>query len=199
MSDSRGTVLAAVPNLLSITRMALTIPFAWVMLAQRPGAAWWGGALMIIAALTDRLDGLLARRFGLESEWGRILDPLADKIASATVVIVLLLLDRIPVWFVGAVLGRDALILAGGVALRWTRGAVLPSNETGKWAMGILAATLFTLVVNAPRWVSTTLMTASAGMLVLSLVLYVRRFAALLKTVASPADNRTPKSTIRNR
>lgn len=179
MTGSPG--LLAAPNLLSITRILLVIPFVAVMFSGRRDAELWAALLMIAAAATDRLDGWIARRTGRETEWGRILDPLADKIAAAAVVIVLLLLGRIPLWFVLAVLGRDLLILAGGVFVKARRGVVLPSNATGKWAMGILAAALFALVVQAPAWVCGALIAGSTIMLAASLIQYTSRFLHVLR------------------
>ena len=131
---------------------------------------------MIIAALTDKIDGVLARKLHQTSEWGKIFDPLADKIALAACVIVLLLLQEIPPWFVIAVLLRDFLIFAGGMYIKATRGIILPSNETGKWTVGILALTLFGLVIGIPAPLSDTMMFASLAMIIMSFVLYVKRF-----------------------
>jgi len=179
---ARGTSeLLAIPNLLSISRALLVIPFAAVMLSSRPDARFWGAAIIVAAAITDKLDGLLARRFGEETEWGRILDPLADKVAAGSVALVLLVLNQIPLWFVLAVLGRDLLIVAGGMYAKARTGVILPSNETGKWAMGVLTAALFALVVNAPRWVGDMLMTAGGIMLAVSLFLYASRFRKVMK------------------
>jgi cardiolipin synthase len=185
LSGRPVTELATLPNLLSITRILLAVPFAAVMLSSRPDARWWGAAIMIVGALTDKLDGMVARRYKLQTTWGHILDPLADKIAAATIVVVLLMLDRIPVWFVAAVLGRDLAIVAGGIYLNVTRHLVLPSNETGKWAVGVLAATLFVLVVGMPSWLNDLLIAMSTLLLVLSFALYAVRFARVVKTPVS--------------
>jgi cardiolipin synthase (CMP-forming) len=189
-----------IPNILSISRALLSVPFAMVMLSPQPDARWWGAGIMLLGALTDKLDGDFARRFRMETEWGRILDPLADKVGAGVAVIVLLILREIPIWFVIAVLARDLLILAGGVVLKARRGVVLPSNDTGKWAMGVLAVALFCLVIGSPAWLSNTLMAASGCMLLVSLVLYTRRFAGLFRAPIVPRHDpvRDPQSEIRN-
>lgn len=169
------------PNLLSISRALLTIPFVIVMLSSLPTARFWGACIIVLAALTDKFDGVLARKYGYETEWGRILDPLADKAGVAAVALVLLKLGDIPSWFVIALLARDALIFLGGLMVKAKRGVVLASNQAGKWAIGIIALALFALVVGGQNPAATVLMWASTVMLAVSLGLYVRRFVETMK------------------
>jgi CDP-diacylglycerol--glycerol-3-phosphate 3-phosphatidyltransferase len=179
---SSGSVIEAtdrfltLSNFLSVLRAVLVIPFVMVMSSTDPMARWWGGALLAVAALTDKLDGMLARKYNQVTEWGRILDPLADKIGVAAVVLVLFTLKALPFWFVALVLGRDVLIFAGGVFLKATRGVVLPSNETGKWAVGIITLTIFLLVLGVHSVVTETLLYVSTFMLLISFALYLMRF-----------------------
>jgi CDP-diacylglycerol--glycerol-3-phosphate 3-phosphatidyltransferase len=169
-------------NLLSILRIVLTIPFAAVMLSSVPSAPLWGSLLLALGVLTDRLDGYFARRYDQETEWGRILDPLADKIAVAVVGLVLLILGRIPLWFVAAIVGRDLLILAGGIYLKVRMGKVLPSNWLGKWAVGIIAIALFLALLDIAPALQVVLMVAILIILLVSLFLYVKRFIEVLRT-----------------
>jgi len=168
-------------NLLSISRALLTIPFALVMLSSLPERRVWGAVVMAVAALTDKLDGVFARRFHETTEWGKILDPLADKIAVGIVGLVLLLLDVIPLWFVLTIIGRDLAIFVGGIYLKSQRGIVLQSNETGKWAVGVLSLTLFLMVIGFDGIVTDLLMGATLLMLFLSLALYIIRFADVIR------------------
>jgi len=170
-----------ISNFLSISRALLTIPFVLVMLSEYPSSRMWGGLIMFVAALTDKYDGVLARKFNQITEWGKILDPLADKIAVGAVVLVLLHLHDIPLWLVVVVLGRDILIFIGGMYIKATRGVVLPSNETGKWAVGIISLTLFLMVLDLHSWVIDVLLCISVLLLALSFVLYIKRFIEVLK------------------
>ncbi|MCZ6776553.1 MAG: CDP-alcohol phosphatidyltransferase family protein [Ignavibacteria bacterium] len=171
-----------ISNLLSVTRALLAVPFVFVMISSQPSSRVWGGIIMAVAALTDKLDGVLARKYKQMTEWGKILDPLADKIGVITVVFVLLYLDVIPVWFVAAVLARDVLILAGGLYFKAKRGVVLASNEAGKWAVGIISLTLFLLVVGVQSIVTSILLVASTILLSVSLGLYFKRFVDVIQT-----------------
>jgi len=165
-----------VSNLLSLSRILLVALFAAIMVADVPSAELWGLGLLLLAMLTDKLDGDIARRFGQESTWGRILDPLADKIGVAVVSVVLVVLEMIPLWFVALLVLRDLLILLGGVLLRVRTGVVLPSNMAGKWTVGVIAVTLLLALLRAPDGVQLAAQLISAVMAGISLVLYVQSY-----------------------
>jgi len=101
------------PNLLTVLRLALIVPIALLLLAERHGQAL---ALFVVAGLSDALDGFLARRFGWTSRLGSILDPIADKLLLNTSYICLAVTLVLPWWLAVVVLLRDALI-AGGASL----------------------------------------------------------------------------------
>jgi len=167
-------------NLLSISRALLTVPFVLIMLSAAPWKDIAGVAILLVAAATDKIDGVLARRFGEITEWGKILDPLADKIGIAALGIVLLVLGRIPLWYMMVVLIRDVLILGGGIYLKQSRGMVLASNQSGKWAVGIVSLAMFLalLRVGAP-WLESA-MAGSLILLGISLFQYTQRFIGVL-------------------
>jgi CDP-diacylglycerol--glycerol-3-phosphate 3-phosphatidyltransferase len=168
-------------NLLSISRVVLTIPFVLVMFSTIPSSRLWAALIISVAILTDKLDGVIARRYNQITEWGKILDPVADKIAVGVVAIVLIHFDAIPVWFLAAILVRDVLILVGGIYIKSARGVVLPSKETGKWAVGIISLALFVALVGIQSVLLDVLLWASVVMLVVSFSLYVVRFIETLK------------------
>jgi len=168
------------PNILSIFRALLAIPFTGVMLLPSVPMRSWAVAILVLGIITDRLDGELARARKEETEWGRILDPLADKIAAATVALVLFRLSQLPLWFIVALLGRDLLILCGGILVKARRGLVLPSNVYGKWTIGIIGLLFFSLLVEAPEAISIVLLFASAAGLLISFVAYIVRFVEVI-------------------
>jgi CDP-diacylglycerol--glycerol-3-phosphate 3-phosphatidyltransferase len=170
------------PNLLSISRAFLAIPFVLVMLVPDPPLRVWGAVIIVLAMLTDKFDGVLARRYGQQTEWGKILDPLADKIGVATVALVLLWLGDIPLWFVGALLLRDFLIFGGGMVVKATRGVVLASNQYGKWTVGIVAVTLLLALLGVLPEIRWALLGASAAGLLLSFIMYGARFLEVMNT-----------------
>lgn len=183
--SSPGTQrLLTVSNLLSLIRALLTLPFTLVMLSDMRDARWWGIGLLALAALTDKLDGDIARKFGQVTEWGKILDPLADKIGMAVLALVLVHLGLIPLWLMAVVLARDLLILIGGLYLKARRGYVEPSNTLGKWTVGVLAVTMALALLEIKGIVLEIAIWLSVGMLVLSFGGYVQVFVRALKANA---------------
>ncbi len=170
-----------VSNLLSISRAVLAVPFVLVMLSPSTSARWWGLGIIALAIVTDRLDGLIARKYHQVTEWGKILDPVADKVAVAAGGLVLVLRGALPLWFVIAIVARDLLIFSGGMYLKSRTGIVLPSNVAGKVTIGFIGVTLALAVVGVPDWLMTTGLYSSLAMLLLSLALYIIRFTRQLR------------------
>ncbi|AWN42435.1 CDP-alcohol phosphatidyltransferase family protein [Methylobacterium durans] len=106
------------PNLITLGRLVL-VPVILVLIGQ--GA--WGAALavFVVAGASDALDGFLAKRFGMESALGALLDPLADKALLVSVFVSLATVGALPVWLVAVVIARDLLIVAA-VGLAWVSG-----------------------------------------------------------------------------
>jgi CDP-diacylglycerol--glycerol-3-phosphate 3-phosphatidyltransferase len=167
-----------VSNLLSLARIALLVPILYFLLKLDNGDRILAVGLMVVASLTDFLDGQIARRYRQESEFGKVIDPLADKICAGAVVIALVSLGDVPFWFLPAVIGRDTLILLGGIYIAKTKKVIFHSNLAGKWAMAFVAAYLIvaTLRVEVLETIEAILLWGSAAFLALSLVLYGRRF-----------------------
>jgi cardiolipin synthase (CMP-forming) len=105
---------AGIPNLLSIARLVLAPVIFWAITAGRFTPAFWCFA---IAALTDGLDGMLARRFHQITPAGAYLDPIADKILLSGVYISLAVVRSVPWWLVAVIFGRDVFLLASSTVL----------------------------------------------------------------------------------
>jgi cardiolipin synthase (CMP-forming) len=119
------------PNALSVMRLVGVPIFLWAILAEHDVIAL---VTLMLSGLSDYLDGKIARRFGLESQLGQLLDPLADRLYIATTLFGLAWRDIIPWWLVAALVGRE-LLLAG--VLWWLRryGQIgLPVHFVGKAA-----------------------------------------------------------------
>ena len=168
-------------NLLSIFRALLSIPYALVMLLPDRPLRFWALGILLAGMATDKLDGDLARSRGEETEWGKILDPLADKICVAVMALVLMKVGDFPLWFVLALVIRDLLILGGGIYLKSARGVVLPSNAAGKWAATLIAFTILIVLLNLFREMQWILLAACAAGLLLSFLMYVARFMQVVR------------------
>ncbi len=127
------------PNGLSLLRVAL-LPFVLWTLWEGWNAACL--VLMLAATATDWLDGYFARRLGQVSDLGKVLDPVADKVCIGAMCVALSLWRGFPWWATAIIIGRDLLILAGGLVLMRKANAVPVSNQPGKWAAGTLAVTI---------------------------------------------------------
>ena len=103
-------------NLLSLFRLFLAIPF-WILFDQFNTP--WGPAVLfsmcILVIITDMLDGYFARKFNEVSEMGKIIDPLADKVVLAAIIIKIYLLGLIPDYYFFMIVGRDIIIFLGGI------------------------------------------------------------------------------------
>ena len=110
-----------IPNILSLARMVLLIPLAYLLLFQFTEQKTLIIIIMIAMYVTDLLDGYLARKLNQVSELGKIIDPLADKAAVIVITVILFVNGLIPVWFFTVIVLRDILILAFGLYLEKTR------------------------------------------------------------------------------
>jgi cardiolipin synthase (CMP-forming) len=114
-SARASTAIATVPNLISFARIVLIPAFVWLIVHDRTQVA--GIVLFSFVVATDWVDGAIARRTGQVSELGRILDPVADRLAVAAGVIALAVAGLFPVWAAALILVRDAGILVVGAIL----------------------------------------------------------------------------------
>lgn len=137
-----------VPNALTIVRFAAVPVFAWLYLRAGDGAAWGAGVFFAGAAITDQIDGFLARRWHVESRFGTIADPLADRLMIGTAVVLMWATGRIPLLVAAVVVGRD-LALVVGYRLLNPRGLELEVTFLGKLATWVLYASLAFALVTA--------------------------------------------------
>ena len=107
-----------VPNILTVARLA-ALPFAvWTYGLFAPGAAWTTAWIVLFAALSDVADGLIARRYHVQSEFGRWVDPIVDRLFFFTLVAMLWYFHTLPWWAVLPLLVRDGIILLLAIPTR---------------------------------------------------------------------------------
>lgn len=135
--------------------------------------------IAVVAYLSDIADGWIARRNNEISEWGKIIDPLADKVFVAVCVVALLLDQRMPMWYVAIVLARDFLILIVGVSLRRSIHFVPPSNYLGKATVLLVGFSLLFAYLQV-AWLDVYCYAVTA-FLAASLIVYAFRAVILLK------------------
>jgi cardiolipin synthase (CMP-forming) len=167
-------------NGLSALRAVLTIPAAMLLWSGQNELAMGMGVLCYI---TDILDGWLARRLNEVTEWGKVIDPLADKIFVGAITTVFVLQERLPLWFVAVILSRDLVIMLAGLYLARRTDFVLPSNYPGKAAVVCIMFTMTCVTLQFSPVLIHYGMIASCVMMGISLALYAKRFADVLQTL----------------
>lgn len=128
-----------IPNLISLARIPLAIA-ACIFLVEK------NTVLVVIVILagvfSDVIDGVIARKTDSISDWGKIFDPLADKIAIGAFIITLAFLKAVPLWFVILFLTRDAIIAAGGFFVTKKLGSPPSANRWGKYSSMVISVYL---------------------------------------------------------
>lgn len=170
-----------IPNALTLVRFAAIPLFVWLLLDDRSGPSWPAGIVFALAAFTDQLDGYLARRWRVESQFGKVADPLADRLMIDTAVIMLVAFDRLP-WAALVILLRD-LLLIGGYKLVVPRGYEFEVSRLGKIATWGLYASIGCVLVTAQGtwwpiacfWINLGLAVVAAGQYALKVRREARR------------------------
>jgi cardiolipin synthase (CMP-forming) len=160
-----------VPNALSLARLFMVPVVVALVLARADGLA---AAFFVLAAVTDFLDGRLARRAG-PTRLGQILDPLADRLMLSSVAVVLAIRGLLPVWAVAILVGRDLLALVGSLVV----GSKIRVNRVGKAATAVLMGAVVLIVVS-PGVVGKIMFYAGFGLSIVAGLMYVRSVRRIL-------------------
>ena len=135
-----SSAVITVPNILSFARIALIPVFCFLVANER--ARLWGILLFALVVSTDWVDGYVARRTGQVSELGRILDPVADRLAIGAGLLTFAISGIFPFWAALLILVRDVTLLLGGAALLWGREIRVDVRWIGKIATASLMAAI---------------------------------------------------------
>ena len=139
-------------NLLSFFRLLLAIPL-WILFDdfQSANTRFIIVVICLIAALTDTMDGYLARKFHEVTEFGKIIDPLADKVIIGIVIIKLFLIGKVSGTYLLLILSRDLLIFVGGIFVAKKIKKILPSNMLGKITVTNIGLVIFLIIINISK------------------------------------------------
>ncbi len=171
---SNPSDIITIPNILSFIRLCMVPLIVWLYCGKEDDL--WTGTVLIISGLTDLVDGFLARHFGWISDLGKILDPVADKLTQAAMLICLIL--RYPWMLLPFLLmvAKELFMTVSGLMVVRRTGSVFSSRWHGKVATVLLYAMMILHVFwsDIPRAWSTASILASAAMIALSFILYGR-------------------------
>ncbi|MCL2029576.1 MAG: CDP-diacylglycerol--glycerol-3-phosphate 3-phosphatidyltransferase [Deltaproteobacteria bacterium] len=167
------------PNAITLGRLSAVPLIVWLLTVYNDGGVWISAITALIylaAALTDLLDGHLARRYNLVSNLGAFLDPLADKLLAASALIMLLPLGRVPAWVVFLILARE-MAVTGLRAIAAEKGLVISASESAKKKTLAQNIALFCLLWHHPLlWADTALV----GTVILYVALAVTYWSGLI-------------------
>ena len=187
--QTRQDRIMTLANAISISRIFLAIPLVLVFEDIAQGAAeklWQAFVLIIIIALTDFLDGYVARKAKEITNFGKLIDPVADKVCMMVVLIYLIISYKLPFLLFFLILAiRDIFLIIIGVYLMFSQEEVFQSNKSGKWFIGIsaLMMVLFLLKdpLNIPNLILWSFYLISTLLFTFSTFEYIRRYLRYFK------------------
>ena len=169
-------------NLISMLRALSAIPIIYTM--ATPEWEWLTGILILLAVLSDALDGYFARLAHEVTHLGKWLDPLADFVVIISIVLYLVLSGQFPVWFFAFYLGRHTLIAGLSLYCMNYDYMLLQANWYGKWATGITTLGIFLHIFDFQSlpWLKMGSLYVATGLLVISGIMYLKQFYTAIKT-----------------
>ena len=171
------------PNKLTVLRVILIPFFVVFMLVDVLGAydKWVALAIFIVASLTDLLDGKIARKYNLVTNFGKFMDPLADKMLVCSALICLTALDKLPAWITIVIICRD-FVISGFRLVAADNGVVIAASYWGKYKTTFQMIMVCLLIAElAPLALVTTIVTWIAVILtIVSLVDYLVKNRSVL-------------------
>lgn len=171
------------PNKLTIVRMIMIIPFVVIMLMpQTTAGKWIALALFAGASLTDLLDGYLARKYNLVTNFGKFMDPLADKLLVCAALICLIELGRIPSWVVIIIISRE-FIISGFRLVASDNGVVIAASYWGKFKTTFQMVMICLMIVDLGgvwTWITRGCMWIALVLTIVSLVDYLWKNKAVM-------------------
>ena len=176
------------PNKLTVFRMILIVPFVLLLLGGFHEWAWFtaifGGimeyvdyialAIFITASLTDMLDGKIARKYNLITNFGKFMDPLADKLLVCSAMICLVEMGRIPAWIVIIIISRE-FIISGFRLVASDKGVVIAANYWGKFKTTFQMIMVCLMIANIEKisLLTNIVMWVALALTVISLIDYI--------------------------
>lgn len=143
--------LTNLPNVLTCLRMAIIPLIVFLLVAPAtPTSINAAFCLFVLGSITDLLDGILARRHNMVTSLGKLLDPLADKLLTSAVLIMLISLGKVQAWLVFLIIGRD-ITITGLRSIAATQGLILNASRIGKNKMVSQTVALIFLLVCIPE------------------------------------------------
>ncbi len=180
-------------NLLSLARIVLAVPLGYCLSIPTLDAKIASVLILVLAGVTDALDGYVARRTGRITSLGTALDPIADKVFAFFFVLFLIVYRSFPLWLAVTMVGRDLLLLVGGIILLGRRRTTIPARLYGKY---LFFATIFLLgsYVIEYRFGATLSTVFVLALCAVSLTDYIFVFTRVVRGETLPPYDDKPRS-----
>ena len=175
------------PNTLTLFRIAVIPIIVILMLYPNRISTWIAALLFSAAAITDYFDGYFARRFGLVSNLGKVMDPVADKLLVSSAFIMLTALGWVPAWMVCVIVGRE-IAVTGLRNIIAEKGEDVSASNLGKYKTGFQIAAIIPLLIHYPFFgldpqaIGTFFLWGALGFTIWSGADYFIKFRKLLTT-----------------
>ncbi|MBQ4260071.1 MAG: CDP-diacylglycerol--glycerol-3-phosphate 3-phosphatidyltransferase [Lachnospiraceae bacterium] len=175
------------PNKLTIIRVIMILPFVILMLKEMNLAAL---LVFVVASLTDLADGKIARKYNLVTNFGKFMDPLADKLLVCAALILLVELGRIPAWVVLIIISRE-FIISGFRLIASDNNVVIAASYWGKFKTVFQMIMVCLMIADIPQLqiVTTICMWVALALTVISLVDYLVKNWSVMGTVPKKEEN----------
>ena len=166
------------PNKLTVFRVIMVIPFVALLLL---GYNWISLVIFVVACLTDLIDGKIARKYGLVTNFGKFMDPLADKLLVCSALICLIQLERIPAWVVILIIARE-FIISGFRLIASDNNVVIAANMWGKYKTTFQMIMVILMIANIPalQLLTDIVMWIATALTIISLVDYIYKNRSVL-------------------
>ena len=173
--------ILTVPNLLSMFRILLLAPIVWLYSYKQDYTA--AIIFLIISGLTDIADGIIARKFNMVSDFGKILDPIADKLTQGTLLICLATRYKSIIYLVAVFTVKELLMIALGYITIKKKDSVNSAKWYGKLNTVIIYSTIVILIMfpDIPLIAANIMAAVCIGIIIISFLLYARFYHKILK------------------
>ncbi len=163
-------------NLISISRIFMTIPSFMLF---DSGNKYWGLLVLILIIITDYADGIAARKLNQVSDFGKALDPVADKIVIISLFIYLLIKSDFPIWYLASLISRDLVLSYLSLLVKRRSGIMPQTNVPGKIAINFIALMVIAWFM---EWEDVKMfgLWSSSIFLIFSTVVYLRDYYNIL-------------------
>jgi len=175
------------PNGLTFLRALLVPVILWLLAREDPASRWWAFGIFIFAALTDSIDGWVARRWNGVTKWGQLADPIADKLLIIGSLASLAAVEELPWWAVGVIVVREVAVTLLRVLLVQRHSIVMAASwwGKGKTILQVVAVSAF-LLPDFPTLGEQILLGAAIALTVLSGMEYGFRAGGLVPDASDP-------------